>query len=197
MEIAKVEPITSTRALRGPYDYRLPAGMRDVAVGSLVIVPFANRRMLGVVVDLADRSELPPERLAEPIEALEAGTPAELVRLGLWVAERYCSTASRGLALVLPPGSAGGARPRAARARTERRATITAAGRAALSGEARLGRRQRDALERLAAAGELSGADLAAAGAGAGVMRRLEDRGWVEQRAAEIRRRPAIARRAD
>ena len=107
MEIAKVEPITTTRALRGPYDYRLPADMRGVGVGSLLMVPFANRRMLGVVVDLADESDLPPERLAEPIEALEAGTPAELVRLGLWVAERYCSTASRGLSLVLLLGREG------------------------------------------------------------------------------------------
>ncbi len=199
MAIARIEPITSTRALRGPYDYRLPEGMGDVDVGSLVIVPFANRRMLGVVVELADRSELPPERLAEPIEALEAGTPAELVRLGLWVGERYCSTASRGLALVLPPGSAGGARPRAARARTERRASITDAGRATLADEgARLGKRQRVALERLVAAADadadLGGAELTAAGAGADVLRRLEARGWVVQRAAPVRRRPAIAR---
>ena len=70
--IAKVEPITTTRALRGPYDYRLPEGMQDVVVGSLLIVPFANRKMLGVVVALASESELPQERLAEPIEALEA-----------------------------------------------------------------------------------------------------------------------------
>lgn len=192
MEIAKVEPITTTRALRGPYDYRLPEGMRDVSVGSLLMVPFANRRMLGVVVDLAADSDLPPERLSEPIEALEAGTPAELVRLGLWVAERYCSTASRGLSLVLPPGSGGGARPRAAKARTERRAAITAAGREALAGEGKLGGRQRIALELLAASGEVSGPELTAAGAGSDVLRRLEARGWVEQRAAEVRRRPAI-----
>ena len=194
MRIAKVEPITTTRALRGPYDYRLPEGMRDVAAGSLLIVPFANRRMLAVVVDLATESELPPERLAEPAEILEATVPAELVRLGLWIAERYCSTAARGLALVLPPGSAGGAKPRVPRARTERRIAITAAGRAALAGEARLGERQRAALELLSAGAELSGAELAAAGAGADVIGRIEGRGWVDQRTVELRRRPAIAR---
>ena len=64
--------------------------------------------MLGVVVELAEASELPPERLAEPIEALEAGAPPELVRLGLWVAREYCSTPSRGLQLVLPPGTGTG-----------------------------------------------------------------------------------------
>ena len=37
---------------------------------------------------VAEASELPPERLAEPLEALEAGAPPELVRLGLWVGRR-------------------------------------------------------------------------------------------------------------
>jgi primosomal protein N' (replication factor Y) len=102
--IAKVEPLTTARALRGPFDYRLPAEMAGLEVGSVVRVPFGRRRELGVVVGLAATSELPQERLAEPLEALEAGVPAELVRLGLWVASEYCSTPSRGLRLVLPPG---------------------------------------------------------------------------------------------
>jgi len=37
-------------------------------------------------VDVAAESELPPERLAEPIAALEADVPQSLVALGLWVA---------------------------------------------------------------------------------------------------------------
>ena len=105
MSIAKVEPLTTARALRGPFDYRLPERLADVAVGSVLLVPFGRRRVLGVVVELAERSSLPPERLAEPIAALEAGAPPELVRLGLWVAREYCSTPARGLELVLPPGT--------------------------------------------------------------------------------------------
>jgi primosomal protein N' (replication factor Y) len=101
--IAKVEPLTTARALRGPFDYLLPDEMAGVGVGSVVRVPFGRRRALGVVVGLAETSELPPEKLAEPLEALEAGAPAELVRLALWVAREYCSTPSRGLRLVLPP----------------------------------------------------------------------------------------------
>src|SRR6476659_11505321 len=117
MAVARVEPLTTARALRGPFDYRIPAEMEEVGVGSVLRVPFGPRRILGVVVELADSSELPPERLAEPIEALEAGTPPELVRLGLWVAREYCSTPSRGLRLVLPPGA--GVRKRRARPRVE------------------------------------------------------------------------------
>jgi primosomal protein N' (replication factor Y) (superfamily II helicase) len=115
--IAKVEPLTTARALRGPFDYLLPAEMAGVGVGSVVRVPFGRRRALGVVVGLAETSELPPERLAEPIEALEAGVPAELVRLALWVAREYCSTPSRGLRLVLPADP--GVRKRRSRPRVE------------------------------------------------------------------------------
>jgi primosomal protein N' (replication factor Y) len=189
--IAKVEPLTTARALRGPFDYRLPEAMADLEVGSVVRVPFGRRRALGVVVDLAETSELPPERLAEPLEALEAGVPAELVRLGLWVAGEYCSTPSRGLQLVLPPGTgAGGQR---VRSRTELRAEITAAGEEALAGAGRLGAKQRAALEALGA-GEMSAGEMAAAvGADRQVLRRLEERGLISTRSSRVRRRPGGA----
>jgi primosomal protein N' (replication factor Y) (superfamily II helicase) len=191
MAIAKVEPLTTARALRGPFDYRLPPAMADLEVGSVVRVPFGRRRALGVVVGLAESSELPPERLAEPIEALEAGVPAELVRLGLWVAAEYCSTPSRGLQLVLPPGTgAGGQR---VRSRTELRAEITVAGEEALAGAGRLGSKQRAALEALGG-GEMSAKDLAAAvGSDRQVLRRLEERGLVATRSSRLRRRPGGA----
>jgi primosomal protein N' (replication factor Y) (superfamily II helicase) len=186
--IAKVEPLTTARALRGPFDYRLPEAMADLEVGSVVRVPFGRRRSLGVVVGLAETSELPPERLAEPLEALEAGVPAELVRLGLWVAAEYCSTPSRGLQLVLPPGTgAGGQR---VRPRTELRAEITAAGEEALAGGGRLGTRQRAALEALGG-GEMSAGEMSAAvGADRQVLRRLEERGLIATRSSQVRRRP-------
>lgn len=110
MTIARIEPLTTARALRGPFDYRVPAKMADLGVGSVVRVPFGRRRELGVVVELAEGSELPPERLAEPLEALESGVPPELVRLALRVARDYCSTPARGLRLVLPPGAGVGRR---------------------------------------------------------------------------------------
>ncbi|HET7485090.1 MAG TPA: primosomal protein N' [Solirubrobacterales bacterium] len=189
MTIAKVEPLTTARALRGPFDYRLPEGMADLAVGSVVRVPFGPQRLLGVVVGLADASELPAEKLAEPIEALEAGVPSELVRLGLWVAREYCSTPSRGLQLVLPPGT--GAAGQRVRSRLELRAEIAAAGEAALSGGERLGVKQRAALEALRA-GEMSAAELSAAvGADRAVLRRLEERGLIATRSSAVRRRSA------
>jgi primosomal protein N' (replication factor Y) (superfamily II helicase) len=187
VSIAKVEPLTTARALRGPFDYRLPAAMAGLEVGSVVRVPFGRQRLLGVVVELAEASELPPEKLAEPIEALEAGTPPELVRLGLWIAREYCSTPSRGLQLVLPPGTgAGGQR---VRSRLELRVEIDAAGEAALSGGERLGVKQRAVLEALRA-GEMSAPELAAAvGSDRAVLRRLEARGLIVTRSSRVRRR--------
>jgi len=189
MAVLRVEPLTTARALRGPFDYRQPASMGDLEVGSVVRVPFGPRKLLGVVVELAATSELPPERLAEPIEALESGAPAELVRLGLWVAREYCSTPSRGLQLVLPPGTGTGGRT--VRSKLELRAEILPAGEEALSGGGRLGVKQRAVLEALRA-GEMSGGELATAvGSDRQTLRRLEQRGLVATRSSRLRRAPA------
>jgi primosomal protein N' (replication factor Y) len=187
--VLRVEPLTTARSLRGPFDYRRPEAMEDLEVGSVVRVPFGPRKLLGVVVELAETSELAPERLAEPIEALEAGAPAELVRLGLWVAREYCSTPSRGLQLVLPPGTGTGGRT--VRSKLELRAEILPAGEEALSGGGRLGVKQRAVLEALRA-GEMSSGELATAvGSDRQTLKRLEQRGLVATRSSRLRRAPA------
>jgi primosomal protein N' (replication factor Y) (superfamily II helicase) len=106
--IAQVEPMTTARALRGPFDYRLPEELRGgvVDVGSMLVVPFGHREVLGVVVGLADSSDVAAERLLAPLRALELGVPVEMVGLAEWIAAEYCSTLARALALVLPPGAA-------------------------------------------------------------------------------------------
>ncbi|HYH61815.1 MAG TPA: primosomal protein N' [Solirubrobacterales bacterium] len=183
MTIAKVEPLTTTRALRGPFDYLLGERFADVGVGSLLLVPFGRQRLHGVVTGLAAMSDLAPERLAEPIAVLGEPLPEELVELGLWVGREYCSTASRGLELVLPPGS--GASGGGVKARVELRAELTRMGREALVGGERLGPKQRSALERLATAdGPVPVAD------DRDSLKRLEKRGLVSLSEAEVSRRP-------
>src|SRR5271167_3753403 len=100
--------MTSARALRGPFDYRLPEDLRGgaVEVGSMLVVPFGRREVLGVVVGLSDSSEVAEEKLLAPLRALELGVPADLVALAEWIAAEYCSTIARALGLVLPPGAA-------------------------------------------------------------------------------------------
>jgi len=69
------------------------------------VVPFGRREVLGVVVGLADSSEVASEKLLAPLRALELGVPAEMVGLADWIAAEYCSTLARALTLVLPPGA--------------------------------------------------------------------------------------------
>jgi primosomal protein N' (replication factor Y) len=188
MAIARVEPLTTARALRGPFDYLLPERLGEVGVGSVLLVPFGPRRLLGVVVDVAESSELDPGRLVEPVRAIAAGVSPELVRLGLWVSREYCSTPARGLELVLPPGTV--SRGKAPGPRLELRAEITPAGGAALDGAVRLGPRQREVLAVLdAAEREMAIGELPADRAG---LRRLEQRGFVALREVEVRRRPML-----
>ena len=99
--IAQVEPLTTTRRLSGPFDYALPA--EPLVVGSVVRVPFGHQKLDGVVVGLAEASELPPERLVAPSAVREDSVPPDLVALALWMASEYASTPARALSLVLPP----------------------------------------------------------------------------------------------
>jgi primosomal protein N' (replication factor Y) len=189
--IARVEPLTTARALRGPYDYRLTERLGDVDVGTLLEVPFGHQRLLGVVVDIAERSNVPAGRLVEPISALEAGVSTELVELGLWVAREYCSTPARGLELVLPPGTGTVRGQTAARTETVAEATPAAADALEAGG---LGPVQRRALELLIAdGGQVGGGALAEAGVARDALVRLERRGLVKLGARPVRRRPQIA----
>jgi primosomal protein N' (replication factor Y) len=189
MPIAKVEPLLTTRNVSGPFDYRLPEAMSEVEVGSVLVVPFGRRRVVGVVVGLAERSDLPQDRLAEPLEALEAGVPPELVALGRWVGEDYCSTTARGLGLVLPPGVGTGAEARRVRPLVELEVEATEKGLESISGGERLGLRQRAVLRALAAGPKLARRLAATAGSDRATLRRLEARGLVITREVERRRR--------
>ena len=168
--VAKVEPITTARALRGPFDYLCPDG---VGVGSVLVVPFGHRDVVGVVVGVADRSELPDDRLAAPRRVLDHDLPPELVELAGWIAAEYCSTPARALALVSPPPGA--------RAKLAWWAVATEPSGGDLAGRP-LSERQRTLLDGLRESGRRqAGGDLPA-------LRRLADRGLVELRREAVRR---------
>jgi primosomal protein N' (replication factor Y) len=175
--IARVEPLTRARALRGPFDYRLRADQNDVAVGSLLRVPFSGRDAVAVVVELADRSELAPERLAEPASVLPTSIPEDLVRLAEWMAREYCSTPSRALELVMAPGAKAGAQPRP-----------TLVARLTTAGRHPGGETLTDAQQALLTA--LAGGPVIAAELGTQALRRLEKRGLVTIDERLVARRP-------
>jgi primosomal protein N' (replication factor Y) len=161
--IAHVEPITNARSLKGPFDYLAPPGTQ---IGQLLVVPFGRRDVTGVVVGMADESEIDEERLAAPRDVLPQSVPPQLVALARWMAREYCSTFARSLQLMLPPG------------RVRERTTLWAEPAGDPEGE-RLTDNQRALLATLPRA---AGGDLAA-------LRRLEKRGLV-------RIAPRVERRA-
>jgi primosomal protein N' (replication factor Y) len=181
--IAQVEPLTSARALRGPFDYALPEEMRDsVGVGSMLVVPFGRRELLGVVVGLTEASAVARERLLAPRRAVEADVPVDLVELAGWIALEYCSTPARALSLVLPPGASTGVHGLARLV-----AELTAAGRDAPSAGVRLTTVQRAVLERLPSVGATPAA---ATGVDHGTLRRLEARGLLTLSRRALARTP-------
>jgi primosomal protein N' (replication factor Y) len=185
--IARIEPLTTARALRGPFDYRLPPALAHAGVGTLLVVPFAGRELLGVVVETAEESELPDDRLAEPLSVVEPAIPPDLVALARWIADEYCSTPARALGLVMAPGAGRSTRPRVA-VRRVLVAEASAGGRAALSDRAaRLTPKQRELIERLVADGPLPAAQ---SGTDHGSLRRLAERGLLLLERREQRRRP-------
>ena len=170
--IARVQPLTTTRRLAGPFDYALPEA--PVGVGSIVRVPFGHQKLDGVVVGFSDTTEVAEEKLVTPTSVREDSVPADLVALALWMADEYCSTPARALSLVLPPPG---------RPRTELWAQRTSA---PLEGE-RLTENQRALL---AALPRIAAPDT-------GALRRLEARGLVAIAPRSRRRAPLTHPPAD
>ncbi|MEW6562444.1 MAG: primosomal protein N' [Pseudomonadota bacterium] len=75
--------------LHGLFDYAVPQGMA-VAPGQRVCVPFGRRTLVGIVLECAAQSEMPPEQV-KPLHAVlpEGALPAEVLRLLQFCNEYY------------------------------------------------------------------------------------------------------------
>src|SRR3954453_1800886 len=94
---AEVYPLVTARAVARAFTYEVDP---DVAVGTIVRVPFGRTRARGIVTAVV---EAPPAGVeARPIEGVVGQVPPALVELALWVADYYGSTPARALALVAP-----------------------------------------------------------------------------------------------
>jgi primosomal protein N' (replication factor Y) len=160
--VIQVEPLTTARSLRGPFDYTRPEG---VGVGSVLDVPFGRQKLEAVVTAIADSSE---HKLSDPLRVHAESLPTDLVDLAVWMAHEYCSTPSRALSLMLPP-----------KGTTERKLLWAEPGRVSQEGE-RLTQGQR---ELLASLPRFAGDDLQS-------LRRLEGRGLVSLAPKARRRAP-------
>jgi primosomal protein N' (replication factor Y) (superfamily II helicase) len=189
--IARVQPLTRTRAVRGTFDYLLSAEQAPVVgVGSVLRIRFGGQRPLGVVTALSETTEVDPGKLSEPDEVLESALTPELVGLAEWMAHEYCSTTARALSLMLSPGAAQGTGPKRVLV-----AELTGAGRDVLAPEPgadpapRLSSRQRELLTTLQRTGPAAASEL-----GTDSLKRLSARGLVVlDRRTRPRRPPAHA----
>ena len=173
--------------------------MEGVEIGTMLEVPFGRRRILGVVTGTASESDVPADRLFEPLRALESGVPPELIKLGLWVADVYCSTPARGLSLVLPPGTGAARSTQGATTRRQLTAELSARGWEALDAGSheRLTERQRELLAALVE-GPLPAADLARrTGSDHGSIKRLATRELIVLELRQRRREVAAIERRD
>ncbi len=94
--------------LRSLFTYEIPERLAgSVCSGSRVLVPFRNRAMTGVVVEVSARRPDPArvKNIREIVEALDAipALPPKLVELGRWVGGYYVAPLGEVFRAMLPP----------------------------------------------------------------------------------------------
>lgn len=175
--------------IRGPFDYLV--GDAQVGPGTLVAVPFGRRRQVGVVIALADASEIDKSRLkfierVLPVEPLTAETLA----LAAFCAGYYRHPVGQALSVMLPTMLRKPDYGKRVRAWEYR---LTADG--AVELEASIKPRatgQRRLLRALASGGALDGVQARLIYAGAPrLLREWVDKGWIDKRAASSRSAPS------
>lgn len=132
MELASVVLDISTRSLETPFTYLIPEKLiGQVAVGSLVVIPFSNRLSLGYVVALQNDAAVPsgaagqgdapsqnngssPAAPSDDVSFSKLKEIKEIVgspvfdeahaKLGFWMANTYAAPLNSVFRLFLPPG---------------------------------------------------------------------------------------------
>ncbi len=176
--------------LPGLFDYLAEDA---VAVGCRVRVPFARRRLVGIVVEQCDHSEAPDRlRAIETVLDAEPVLAGELLATLRWAARYYQHALGEVLFAALPALLRRGASP----ARTSAGGwQLTPLGHAALADPQRRRGTRLDALLAALAAQPLAAAAARDLG-GAAALRTAVHRGWVEAAAAAAPRAPTTAVRA-
>jgi primosomal protein N' (replication factor Y) (superfamily II helicase) len=182
--VPKIFRVALDTPLRQLFDYLPPPPAAGPAplIGARVRVPFGRRRLVGVVMAIAERSEVPAARLKPIFEVLDREPLLDGAALGplAWAARYYHHPVGEVLASALPRALRLGA-PAGAR---EQRWFVTDAGRdAGAAGEPRRAPRQRTLLGFLLEHGTATAALLdAQVRPWREAARALARRGWIGRR---------------
>nr|MBA2601715.1 hypothetical protein [Actinomycetota bacterium] len=105
--VASVLPLIPAWRVDRVFDYSVPDELSDkVDIGSLVRVPFGNRRVRAIVIQIQSQSELGSiDGLEAVIAAVIAHPviPESLIPLFFWIADRYASQYSHVFGRAVPP----------------------------------------------------------------------------------------------
>jgi primosomal protein N' (replication factor Y) len=161
------------------FDYLAPQDGPALAQGTRVLVPFGRREMVGIVVGMADNSEIPEGRLLPVSRVLDGGEPLldnKLIDLLRWCWKYYKHAPGDVMVSALPPAlrRVKGVIPGSP---LQYRLTPSGAGRLEKpAGRARVQRRMLGALS----AGPLGEQELAGIGSRwRKTLAALEEQGWV------------------
>jgi len=179
--------------LRRLFTYRIPEPfLQTVEVGTRVVVPFRNRVLVGVALEIKDEApETPAIKAILDVPDVLPALTENIARLGRWVSDYYLAPPGEVFRAILPP---------VVEIRRERHFAITAAGRARLGESVRHEGAIEEAetidhalLAAMAeAGGHISGARLRRLGSPDGVeaaLERLTARKQIEMRETAARRR--------
>jgi primosomal protein N' (replication factor Y) len=174
--------------LRTIFTYAVPEQLRDaVQPGARVLVPFRQKSLMGVVVDLPERA---PEKakireITKVLDVIPALTPA-LIELGHWIAGYYLAPVGEVFRAMLPPVT---------ELRAQQQIAITAAGRQLIDSTSSMFGAEFAAEEiallskLIAKQGILAASTLEKSGLSSTVLQRLARRGLVEIRQSLLARK--------
>ncbi len=95
--------VNSPVAQRQTFSYAIPPGL-NIQVGQAVLVPFGEKLLQGIVLELSDYPKVEETKeIASIIESHPVLSPAN-VSLAYWISQHYLSPLFDAVALMLPPG---------------------------------------------------------------------------------------------
>ncbi len=85
------------------FDYQIPSEIEaQIRPGTRVRVPFGNSFRLGFVLELAERSDYPSLKNLQIADGDNVCIPENLLKLGDWIKDYYCSSQEQAIRTLLP-----------------------------------------------------------------------------------------------
>ncbi len=197
--IAKIAVAAAIPSIDKPYDYAVPQALAEKCVpGVRCTVPFGrgNKRSEGVVLALEEEGERRELKCVEGVLDEEPVFTEEMLKLALWVRDRFFCTLYEAARAMLPAGMWFTDAGRRVGDKVQKFAALAVSGEEALDAAAhkRLrSPRQSEILELLAGIGEAPVSDiLAFTGTNQSTLNALEKQGFLEFSLREVYRRPVI-----